>query len=41
MLQQLSEQVRECHQRAADAKAQADAAADPLLRRSYSDLEDH
>lgn len=40
MLQQLSEQVRECHQRAADAKAQADAAADPLLRRSYSDLED-
>ena len=40
MLQQLSEQVRECHRRAADAKAQADASTDPALKRSYSDLED-
>lgn len=40
MLQQLSEQVRECHRHAADAKAQADAAVDPALRRSYTDLED-
>ncbi len=40
MLQQLSDQVRECLQRAADAKAQAEAAADPALKRSYLDLED-
>jgi PAS domain-containing protein len=40
MLQQLSEQVRACHQRAADAKAQADATTDSALKRSYSDLED-
>jgi PAS domain S-box-containing protein len=40
MLQQLSEQVRECHQRAADAKARADETSDPALKRSYSDLED-
>jgi PAS domain S-box-containing protein len=41
MLQQLSEQVRECHQRAADANAQAEATTDPALKKSYSDLEDH
>lgn len=41
MLQQLSERVRECHRRAADAKAQADATTDPVLKRSYSALEDH
>ncbi|MGB8631874.1 MAG: PAS domain-containing protein, partial [Xanthobacteraceae bacterium] len=40
MLQQLSEQVRECHRRAAEAKAQAEATADPALKRSYLDLED-
>jgi two-component sensor histidine kinase/PAS domain-containing protein len=40
VLQQLSEQVRECYRRAADAKAQADAATDPALKKSYSDLED-
>jgi PAS domain S-box-containing protein len=41
VLQQLSEQVRECHRRAADARARADATTDPVLKRSYSDLEDH
>jgi two-component sensor histidine kinase/PAS domain-containing protein len=40
MLQQLSEQVRECHRRAANARAQAEATADPALKRSYLDLED-
>jgi two-component sensor histidine kinase/PAS domain-containing protein len=40
VLQQLSEQVRDCHRRAADAKAQAGAIADPALKRSYLDLED-
>jgi two-component sensor histidine kinase/PAS domain-containing protein len=40
VLQQLSEQVRECHRRAADARAQAEASADPALKRSFLDLED-
>ena len=40
MLQQLSEQLREYHRRAADAKAQANATADPALKKSYADLED-
>lgn len=40
MLQQLSDQVRECHQRAADAKARADATYDPALKKSYFDLQD-
>lgn len=40
MLQQLSERVRECHRCAADAKAKADATNDPVLKRSYCDLED-
>ena len=40
MLKQLSEQVRECHQHAADAKAQAHATADPALKSSYSALGD-
>ena len=41
VLEQLTEQVRECHRHAADAKARADATPDPALKRSYSDLEDH
>jgi PAS domain S-box-containing protein len=40
MLQQLSEQVRACLRRAAEAKAQADAIADLALKESYADLED-
>jgi PAS domain S-box-containing protein len=40
VLQQLSEQVRECHVRAADAQRQADATADPALKRTYTDLAD-
>jgi PAS domain S-box-containing protein len=40
VLQQLSEQVRECHLRAADAKGQADATMDPAMKRSYLDLAD-
>jgi two-component sensor histidine kinase/PAS domain-containing protein len=40
MLQQLSEQVRECHRRAGEAKAQAEETTDPALKRSYLDLED-
>lgn len=39
MLEQLSEEVRECLRRAAEAKAQADAISDPELKKSYSDLE--
>jgi two-component sensor histidine kinase/PAS domain-containing protein len=39
MLQQLSEQVRDCLRRAADAKALADSIADPALKKSYIDLE--
>src|SRR5579872_3920894 len=39
MLQRLSEQVRECLRRAAEAKAQADAVSDPELKKSYSELE--
>jgi two-component sensor histidine kinase/PAS domain-containing protein len=40
VLQQLSEQVRECHLRAGDAQRQADACVDMALKRSYSDLAD-
>jgi hypothetical protein len=40
VLQQLSEQVRECHRRAADARAQAEATNDPAMKKSYFDLED-
>src|SRR5579872_651802 len=39
MLQRLSEPVRECLRRAAEAKAQADAVSDPELKKSYSELE--
>lgn len=41
MLQQLSERVRECHARASDAQAKAQATTDPALKKSYFDLEDH
>jgi PAS domain-containing protein len=40
VLQQLSEQVRECHRRAEEAKSRAQETADPALKRSYLDLED-
>jgi PAS domain S-box-containing protein len=39
MLQQLSEQVR-AHERAADARQKAEAAADPALKTSFLDLEE-
>ena len=39
MLQKLSEQVRACHEYAADAKQQAEAVADPALKTSFLDLE--
>ena len=39
MLEQLSEQVRECYERAAEAKANAGASNDPALKTSYLDLE--
>src|SRR5215471_12386560 len=39
MLQRLSEQVRACHENAADAKQKAEAAADPALKASFLDLE--
>ena len=39
MLQLLGEQVAECLRRAAAAKAQADAIADPILKKSYKVLE--
>jgi len=40
LLHQLSEQVRECLRRAADARTRAGATTDPALTESYSDLED-
>jgi PAS domain S-box-containing protein len=39
MLQKLSEQVRGCHEHAADAKQKAEASADPALKTSLLDLE--
>jgi PAS domain S-box-containing protein len=39
MLQKLSEQVRNCHERAAEAKRKAEAAADPALKASFLDME--
>ena len=39
MLEQLSEQVRECYRCAAEARAKADATADPALKQSYLDIE--
>jgi len=39
MLEPLSEQVRECHERAAEAKAKAEATADPALKTEFLDIE--
>src|SRR5215469_15106592 len=39
MLEQFSDQVRECYERAAEAKAKADAANDPALRMEYLNAE--
>jgi PAS domain S-box-containing protein len=39
MLEQLSEQVRNCHERAAEAKAKADATDDPTLRAEFLDMQ--
>jgi PAS domain S-box-containing protein len=39
MLQRLSEQVRACHENAADAKQKAETVADPSLKASFLDLE--
>jgi hypothetical protein len=39
MLQRLSDQVRECQERAADAKRNADATADPARKAELLDLE--
>jgi PAS domain S-box-containing protein len=41
MLQQLSEQIRLCHAHAAEARRQAEEAADPALRASLLDVERH
>jgi PAS domain S-box-containing protein len=39
MLEKLSDQIRTCHENAADAKQQAEAVADPALKASFLDLE--
>jgi hypothetical protein len=39
MLEKLSEQVRACHEYAADAKQMAEAAADPASKASFLDME--
>ena len=39
MLQRLGEQIRTCHENAADAKQKAEAVADPALKASFLDLE--
>jgi PAS domain S-box-containing protein len=39
MLQKLSEQIRNCHERAAEAKRKAEAAADPASKASFLDME--
>jgi PAS domain S-box-containing protein len=35
MLEQLNDQIRECHENAADARAKANAAADPVLKAEF------
>ena len=39
MLEQLSDQIRVCYERAAEAKAKADAIDDPVLRIEFLDME--
>jgi PAS domain S-box-containing protein len=39
MLEQFSDQIRECYERAAEAKAQADATNDPALKTEFLKLE--
>jgi len=39
MLEPLSEQVRECHERAAEAKGKAEATAAPALKAEFLDIE--
>src|SRR5262245_20419316 len=39
MLQRLSEQVRACHETAAEAKSEAEATADPALKAKFLDVE--
>src|SRR5262249_25840717 len=39
MLEPVSEQVRECHERAAEAKGKAEATADPALKAEFLDIE--
>jgi hypothetical protein len=39
MLERLSDRIRECYDRAAEAKAQADAASDPALKAEYLNAE--
>ena len=39
MLQRLSEQIQACHESAAEARLRADAAADPVLKTAFLDME--
>jgi PAS domain S-box-containing protein len=39
MLEQLSDQIRKCYERAAEAKAKADATDDPVLKAEFLDME--
>jgi PAS domain S-box-containing protein len=39
MLEQLNDQIRECHERAAEAKARADATNDPALKAEFLNTE--
>jgi hypothetical protein len=40
MLQKLSEQIRACHERAAEAKRKAQESADPALKADFLALEE-
>jgi hypothetical protein len=39
MLEQLSDQIRRCYERAAEAKAKADATDDPALKAEFLEME--
>ena len=41
MLEQFSDQIRGCYERAAEAKAKADATKDPALKAEFLDTETH